>query len=446
MRAYHPTPPPVVDRMVEKLFERRRPKASDRVLDAGCGVGEFIHGIVRYCRRESAPMPEVVGIEMDRGRAESARLALASIDRVEIRTEDFLIPRTESFDYVIGNPPYVPITRLNEAEKARYREVFRTATGRFDLYFLFWEQGLRLLKPQGRMVFITPEKYLTVESARPLRRMLADRQVREIELYPESTFAGLVTYPTVTVVDSTTPTEPTRVVRRDGIVKSVRFDAAGDSLAPVLYADFGGVADGLTLDDICSRISAGVATGADRQFLAKTATLSRPLLEYAYPTISGRQLATRDGPLDPVDSLLVPYDEDGRLISLDELNGLGDHLLQRQERLRARTCVQRKPWYAFHETPPLKELLQPKILCRDVTKSPRFWTDDEGSIVPRHSVYYMVPRDARRLDDLAAYLNGPVALDWLLAHCQRAANGYLRLQSSVLKRLPVPSQFDDTDE
>jgi hypothetical protein len=432
--------------MVEKLFERRRPKASDRVLDAGCGVGEFIHGIVRYCRRESAPMPEVVGIEMDRGRAESARLALASIDRVEIRTEDFLIPRTESFDYVIGNPPYVPITRLNEAEKARYREVFRTATGRFDLYFLFWEQGLRLLKPQGRMVFITPEKYLTVESARPLRRMLADRQVREIELYPESTFAGLVTYPTVTVVDSTTPTEPTRVVRRDGIVKSVRFDAAGDSLAPVLYADFGGVADGLTLDDICSRISAGVATGADRQFLAKTATLSRPLLEYAYPTISGRQLATRDGPLDPVDSLLVPYDEDGRLISLDELNGLGDHLLQRQERLRARTCVQRKPWYAFHETPPLKELLQPKILCRDVTKSPRFWTDDEGSIVPRHSVYYMVPRDARRLDDLAAYLNGPVALDWLLAHCQRAANGYLRLQSSVLKRLPVPSQFDDTDE
>jgi hypothetical protein len=94
----------------------------------------------------------------------------------------------------------------------------------------------------------------------------------------------------------------------------------------------------------------------------------------------------------------------------------------------------------------MTELLQPKILCRDVTNSPRFWKDDEGSIVPRHSVYYIVPRDARRLSELAEYLNGPDARQWLIAHCQRATNGFLRLQSSVLKRLPVPRHFNDFNE
>ena len=87
---------------------------------------------------------------------------------------------------------------------------------------------------------------------------------------------------------------------------------------------------------------------------------------------------------------------------------------------------------------PLRDLLRPKLLCKDITATPYFWVDAEGSIVPRHSVYYIVPRDATKLEALQAYLNGPFATGWLRANCQHAANGFLRLQSSVLKRLPVP--------
>ncbi len=91
------------------------------------------------------------------------------------------------------------ITGLSQAEKQQYRAGFATARGRFDLYMLFFEQALAGLAPGGRLVFITPEKYLYVDSAGPLRRLLASHQVEAIDLVPEDTFGELVTYPTITM-------------------------------------------------------------------------------------------------------------------------------------------------------------------------------------------------------------------------------------------------------
>jgi hypothetical protein len=86
-------------------------------------------------------------------------------------------------------------------------------------------------------------------------------------------------------------------------------------------------------------------------------------------------------------------------------------------------------------------MLRPKLICKDITSEPFFVTDPTGQLVPRHSVYYIVPRNPNHLDGLAEYLNSMEARDWLRGHCQRAANGFLRLQSHVLKRLPIPSEL-----
>ncbi len=138
--------------------------------------------------------------------------------------------------------------------------------------------------------------------------------------------------------------------------------------------------------------------------------------------------------------MLIPYSLDGVLFAERELGPLRPYLSEptRMNQLQNRTCVRRKPWYAFHETPPLSEILRPKILCKDITARPMFWIDRPGVLVPRHSVYYIVPTDPARISDLCDYLNSDEATKWLNAHCQRAANGYLRLQSAILKKLPMP--------
>jgi hypothetical protein len=441
LKGFVPTPAPLVDHMVDKLFRAVPPTPSSTLLDPGCGAGAFVEGIVRWCTRAGTPIPWITALDSDPERLRGARRVLPGVDRIKLLQEDFLVPRREQFDYIIGNPPYVAITGLDAAERARYRRQYLTAVGRFDLYALFFEQALRLLKPGGRLVFVTPEKFLYVQSARPLRQQLGAAGVEEIELIDEGAFTGLVTYPAITTVTRRKPGQTVRVVTRDGIARQVPLRASGASWLP----DVNGVAHAEaphSLAEAFLRISCGVATGADGIFVVRGEEMPPALREFAYPTISGREIVVGEPPR-PRHQMLIPYSRDGKLLSEQELGPLRSYLMhpERRARLSERTCVARKPWYAFHENPPLDEILRPKILCKDIGARPWFVVDEEGSIVPRHSVYYLVPKDAGMIHSLCDYLNSPAVADFLVANCQRAANGFLRLQSHVLKRVPLPEHL-----
>lgn len=442
MRGFVPTPAKTVDVMVEKLFRGTEVSRDLRVLDPGCGEGEFIEGIVRYCRARRAAIPSIVGIELDPARAATAKARFAGMRSVDIRHRDFLVPSDDRFDRIVGNPPYVSILGLDAAEREHYRTTYVTARGRFDLYVLFFEQALRCLAENGRLVFITPEKYLYVESARTLRQLLLTHHVLELHFAGEETFGDLVTYPLITTVSKKPRAAATKLIRRDGSIASIRLAAAGSWLPSLNgHAPHAG---GLVLANVTRRVSCGVATGADSLFVTSASTLAAELRPFAYPTISGRQI--REGfPLASDDVLLAPYDRDGHLLPEHRLGALGKYLGQPSKRsiLEARTCTARKPWYAFHDSFPVRDVLGPKLLCKDITEEPFFVQDEAGTIVPRHSVYYVVPVDTRDLAPLAEYLNGPLAAEWMRAHCQRAAQGFLRMQSHVLKRLPIPASVAD---
>jgi len=440
VKGFVPTPPEIVDLMVGKLFHERPPRSGAALLDPGCGNGEFIEGVLRACQTNGWPVPRIVGVEQSPSRAQAARRKFADRRTVEIREADFLQPAHEQFDYIIGNPPYVAITGLDRDERNRYREAYETAIGRFDLYALFFEQALRLLRPDGRLVFISPEKFLYVETARPLRELLLRHGVEELHFVAEATFGDKVTYPLITTVGAAVETESTRLIRRDGSVGSIDLSTA-NSWQPVVEGfPVTQQASSHRLADVAIRISCGVATGADGVFVLPTAEVPRELERFAHPTISGRQiLPSREVVLQS--SLLAPYDPEGRLLGEHRLGALGGFLNEpgRRQQLEGRTCVGTKPWYAYHDNLPLGDMLRPKLLCKDITEAPFFVLDREGSLVPRHSIYYVVPADPADLDALAEYLNSAGATLWLRAHCQRAANGFLRMQSHVLKQLPLPA-------
>ena len=112
-----------------------------------------------------------------------------------------------------------------------------------------------------------------------------------------------------------------------------------------------------------------------------------------------------------------------------------------KSKLAMRSCTQRKPWHAFHDAPQIADLLRPKIHCNDISNNPVFWIDKEGLVVPRHSVYYIVPKHPSQIYRIAEYLNSEPVKAWISGNAQRAANGFLRIQSSVLKRLPIPAEL-----
>jgi len=64
------------------------------------------------------------------------------------------------FDIVIGNPPYVNIEQIDQNIKDNIKK-FRTAYQKYDLYVLFYEKGIDLIKPSGVLSFITSNKFLS---------------------------------------------------------------------------------------------------------------------------------------------------------------------------------------------------------------------------------------------------------------------------------------------
>lgn len=443
MKGHVPTPAGLADQMVTKLFQDRSPKEGDSILYPGLGTGPFASAVHRFCEERELPEPNGIGIEQDPKRIETARSHLQNAN-VEIQEQDFLVEREDDaeFQYVIGNPPYVPIEGLSEDEKRRYKDQFDTAQGRFDLFVLFFERALEELADDGRLVFVTPEKFEYTETTAPLRRLMTEYHVEEIEHLQEDAFDNHITFPTVTTVHNRDADE-TRVVRRDGTKDIVVLPRDGRSWANTLR-EIGGetLESDVTLGDITARISCGVATGADSVFVVDEDEVPPQLDDWTYPTTSGRQLRVNDGPHSE-QVFICPYESDGRLPPEDELGTFGDWAEMHRDRLEDRSCVTKgkRVWYGWHENPPLQDILQPKIVCKDVADEPQFWADRNGTVVPRHSVYYLIPEDHVDLDDLLEYLNSEAAQAWIEAHAQKAHNDFYRLQSTMLKDLPVPEEW-----
>jgi len=438
------TPQHVVDLMVEKLFKLRDPKPSDLVLDPGCGYGAFVEGILRWCKRKRVVPPEILGLEKDSRLLAETKESLGDKGKVKLLEQDFLleesIPRA---DFVIGNPPYVRLERLSVSERKIYRSRFKTAFNRFDLYILFFEKALKSLTSSGRLVFITPEKFEYTLSSGPLRRFMATNyHVEEIHHIEEDAFKSLVTYPTITTINRGIK-GLTRVVLRDSSSFITRLPSDGSPWTPQIRGKNEVLEFDATLEDVCERISCGVATGKDEVFVVPQSQVTDELRLFAYPTVRGEQLTFRG--IKSEDVILVPYDEKGCLLPESQLGIFLNYLIRYKDVLASRYCVRRgkREWYAFHENPPMKDMLKPKILCKDIAKEPRFLLDEKGELIPRHSVYYAIPKNAEMLPVLLNFLNSSQVKEWLEANCQRAANGFLRLQSSVLKRIPIPKHITE---
>lgn len=88
------------------------------------------------------------------------------------------------FDAVIGNPPYVNAWDFFESQP-RVREyintqgLYKTADRHWDLYVLFIERALQLLKSGGRLAFIIPYSYALQKYGMVSRSMLLNETIIE---------------------------------------------------------------------------------------------------------------------------------------------------------------------------------------------------------------------------------------------------------------------------
>lgn len=93
------------------------------------------------------------------------------------------------FDVIIGNPPYISLEQLKNDAKAYAKmhhkgdiekKTYETLQPRGDIYTLFVERGLHLLRKGGRLSYILPNKWTKVMYGKPLRQLFLSQNLTDI--------------------------------------------------------------------------------------------------------------------------------------------------------------------------------------------------------------------------------------------------------------------------
>lgn len=184
----HYTPAKVVDYILKETLD----DSTVRTLDPAVGCGAFLAGWFEYYRTEKESVPRsFMGYDVNPislaiceliaghfyGCHPNVRHLTCTLKLADaLSAYGTVDPSLQTFDAVVGNPPYVRTHHI----PGKQRDVYRTqypgsAHGRFDLYMLFIELADRALKTGGNLGYIVPNQLLSVAAGKGVRSLLTER-------------------------------------------------------------------------------------------------------------------------------------------------------------------------------------------------------------------------------------------------------------------------------
>lgn len=380
-------------------------------------------------------------------------------------SDDFLLTEIDgSFDYVIGNPPYVRQELLSDVLIGEYRRRYATVYDRADIYIPFIERSLQLLSEGGALGFICADRWMKNRYGGPLRRLVADRyHLRAyIDMVDTPAFhSDVIAYPAIFVIanergnvtrlakrpdiDAGYLTELaqqiTRTTTPDSSVTEVSVVAAGDDPWLVEGFDQLGLVRQLearfpTLEEAGCKVGIGVATGADRAFIGSFAELDveedRKLPLAMTRDIQSGSLVWRGL------GVINPFADAGGLVSLDEYPRLKRYLEARKPEIAGRHVAKKTPanWYRTIDRIYPALVGKPKLLIPDIKGDAQI-VYDPGTCYPHHNLYH-VTSDDWDLRALQAVLVSGIAHLFVAAYSTKMRGGYLRFQAQYLRRIRLP--------
>jgi type I restriction-modification system DNA methylase subunit len=369
------------------------------------------------------------------------------------------ITTSGGFDIVVGNPPYVRMEHLKPIKP--YLETrYAVVSDRADLYAYFFELGVRLLKPGGRLGYISSSTFFRTKSGAPLRDWLGKAADLDtvIDFGDAQLFEGVTTYPTILVMTkradaATDPTtEPVGDLRflnlkavPDDLGKA--FEEGAQAMPRSRLARTGWRFEGDRLAELRARMAAGrptlkqvygaplrgIVTGLNEAFvlprnrrdeLVAADPRSADLLK---PFLIGENLKRWHVESDDLWLIYTPKNR----VMIDDYPAVRDHLLPFRAALEKRATKQN--WWELQQAQAAYEgaFAAPKLIWPHFQNEPSNALDHGGYYLNNKAFFIANPQPS-----LSAVLNS-TPLWCLLKHIARAKRGgYLEAEAQYVETLP----------
>ncbi|MFI1946872.1 Eco57I restriction-modification methylase domain-containing protein [Streptomyces virginiae] len=449
--------------VLERLLESAKVHGAELSALADCLYGlDLQHEHVATCREKSADMLQAAGASATEARVLSAGW---------LRHGDFLLGEVPTdVDFVIGNPPYIRTEDLDDETEAAYRKTWRTMRGRADIYVGFYERSLSMLASGGKVGFICADRWMRNAYGKHLRGLVTSRYAvesvwqmhdvdafeAEVSAYPAITVLANAEQGSSTFIDTTAAFGVASASAALAFVRGTVEEAAGQgwegARLPSWFEtdDFWPTGSPHTIKllehlqenfptleaDGTTKISIGVATGADRAYIIGPDAGIDVEQDRLTPIVMADDI--RAGRLTaPSKMLLNPWDDEGRLVDLADYPKFADALASHPN-VKKRFVARKNP-NTWHRTidkvyPGLAE--RPKLLLQDM-KAQITPVLEPGGYYPHHNLYYIVS-SSWDMEVLGGLLLSRIAEAFVSAYGVKMRGGTLRFQAQYLRKIVVP--------
>jgi hypothetical protein len=413
----------------------------------------------------------VVGLLTDAGcpAAEAASLADSWV-----QPKDFLLTRHDQrADLVVGNPPYIRIEDLPAGLLKSYRQACPTMGGRADIFIGFYERGLDLLAPGGRLAFICADRWMRNAYGRKLRRKIIDGPYSVdtiLTMHDALAFDTEVSaYPAVTVLRrgaqdqvvsglanakfdqeaaeqfSTWATTGSAEHLDLPSMKAARLprwhedDDSWPDGSPQTLEWLEKLADSLpVLEDPTTgtRIGIGVATGADAVYVRRQQELPDVEPGRLIPLVMAADI--RGGVFRWTGHHLVNPWEPAGLADLTAYPKLAMYYGSNSRDLKGRHVAKssESTWYRTIDRVNYSLLDRPMLVMADM-KAQTHPVLVPAGYYPHHNLYYVIS-DGWDLEALGGLLLSELIEKQVAAYCVKMRGGTLRFQAQYLRRVRCP--------
>jgi hypothetical protein len=402
----------------------------------------------------------------------------------------------EGFDIVIGNPPYVQLQNNGGELAERYayskkeqkikkqESPYKTFTRTGDIYCLFYELGYKLLKPKGKLAFITSNKWMRAGYGEKIRKFFAEKTNPTLLI----DFAGVKVFDEATVdvnilmleKDKNRQQTQACIVKKEGIKDLSVFIRQSSSvcsfgtdswvvLSPVEQRIKQKIeAVGTPLKDWDISINYGIKTGFNEAFII-SGEKRKELIEQdpkseeiIRPILRGRDIKRYGYEFADLWLLFIPWhfplhtdsaiqgaSEKAEQAFREQYPAIYNHLLKYKKELSNRNKAEtgiRYEWYALQRwgSNYIEDFYKQKLMYSEIVREPQFYLDNKGNFFPEATTFILTGENLEFL--YKAFHTKAVTYFFkkFYAGGGLGEDGY-RYKKKFLENLPIPKPTENCD-
>lgn len=371
---------------------------------------------------------------------------------------------------MIGNPPYIQIQKMEEAEKELLKNgSFQTFSSSGDIYCLFYEKGVYLLNEKATLAFITSNSWLKTKYGKSLRNYFRTEcnaqkllNFEDTKIFPSATVEVNIMLLQNNDFDNNLCICPLKSDYRIGNSIAKYFDDNSFSISKLddngwIISDEQTIITksiiekvGIPLKDWDNEIYIGILNGFNDAFLISTETKERIENEDANsselikPILRGRDLKKYSFHWN--DLWLINSHNGIKKAGIPRVNvekdypSVYNHLLPYKDDLEVRNN-KGDHWTNLRNCAYFPEFEKPKILWGELSDVPKFAYDEKGMFAEA-TLFAMV---GNHLKYLLAILNSNLALWYYNQITTTSGMGTSRWKKYKIEQIPIPEVLQETE-